>query len=165
MRIDWEERTIACSVGDLCADPGRRRIGVDRGESFRRMWLGQDIHTRRATERAGSDPNYRAEVPVGYDCESGGWKVKISGRIDGLSIDREAARAVVEEVKSLHFDLELQALYRSDRIQRHLFQLMLYAWFLSLREEYTGLTFIPQLVLIDLATGEAKVIDAPFVAE
>lgn len=164
MRIDWEERKIACSVGDLVADPGRRRIGADRGESFRRMWMGQQVHSRRATERAGADPNYRAEVRVDHACGCGEWTIHVSGRIDGLSVDRDAKRAVIEEVKSLHFDLELQALQRSDRIQRHLFQLMLYAYFLSLREEYSDLEFVPQLVLVDLITGDSRVIDAPFVA-
>ena len=165
MRIDWDDRNVACSVGDLVADSLHRRIGADRGESFRRMWLGQDIHTRRATERAGADPNYKAEVGVSFDIERGGWKVHVVGRIDGLSVDREARRVVIEEVKSLHFDLELSALYRSDKLQRHLFQLLLYAHFLASREEYAGFTFVPQLALIDLVTGDVKLIDAPFVAE
>jgi hypothetical protein len=113
MRIDWDDRKVACCVGDLVADSLHRRIGADRGESFRRMWLGQDIHTRRATDLAGSDPNYKAEVGVSFEIERGGWQVHVTGRIDGLSVDREARRVRIEEVKSLHFDLELQALYRS----------------------------------------------------
>ncbi|MGH9458217.1 MAG: helicase C-terminal domain-containing protein [Thermoanaerobaculia bacterium] len=163
MRIDWDERTIACSVGDLVAPQGHRRIGADRGDAFRRMWLGQDVHTRRATERAGADPNYRAEVSVVHELAAAGWKVRIAGRIDGLSLDAETRRATVEEVKSIHFDLELQRLYGSEKLQRYLFQLMLYAYFLSLREEYAGFAFSPQLVLVDVATGETKTIDAPFV--
>ncbi len=165
MRIDWDERTVACSVGDLVADSLHRRIGADRGESFRRMWLGQDIHTRRATDLAGSDPNYKAEVGVAFDVERGGWRIHVTGRIDGLSVDRDAKRVRIEEVKSLHFDLELQALYRSEKLQRHLFQLMLYAYFLAGREEYAGFTFVPQLALVDLVTGEVRLVDAPFVAE
>ncbi|HVR43306.1 MAG TPA: ATP-dependent DNA helicase [Thermoanaerobaculia bacterium] len=165
MRIDWDERKIACSVGDLVADPGSRRIGGDRGESFRRMWLGQDVHTQRATRRAGEDPNYRSEVSVVHDCERAGWKIRVSGRIDGLSFDREARRVVIEEVKSLHFDLELQPLLRSEKLQRHLFQLMLYACALGRREEFADCVLVPQLVLIDLVTGDAKVIEAEFVAE
>ncbi|HUP66287.1 MAG TPA: ATP-dependent DNA helicase [Thermoanaerobaculia bacterium] len=165
MKIDWDERRVSCSVGDLVADTGHRRIGADRGDSFRRMWLGQDIHTRRADDRAAADPNYRAEVWVIHECEAAGWKAKISGRVDGLSIDRERKRITIEEVKSLHFDLELDALFRSARLQRHLFQLMLYAYFLSTREEYAEYEFVPQLVLIDLVTNDLKVVDAPFVRE
>ena len=164
MRIDWDERRIACSVGDLVADPAHRKIGASRGESFRRMWLGQEIHTRRATERAGEDPFYRAEVHVVHEIALEGWTVKVTGRIDGLSVDPERKLIIVEEVKSLHFDLELDALLRSERLQRHLFQLMLYSLFLLSQkgEEYAGWEFRPQLVLIDLVSGDARVIDAPF---
>jgi DNA excision repair protein ERCC-2 len=162
MHLDYEKREIVCSVGDLVYEEQQRRIGADRGDGFRRMWIGQEIHAQRAASRADEDPNYRAEVSVSHGVERGGWRVFVSGRIDGLSIDRDARRAVVEEVKSLHFELELASLFRSDRLQRNLFQLMLYAWFLSQREENAGLDFFPQLVLIDVVTAETRVVPAPF---
>lgn len=165
MRIDFDSRTITCSVGDLVHDPSYRRIGVDRGDSFRRMWIGQEIHSRRADERAASDPNYRSELPVAYRTEIDGWTVEVSGRIDGISIDRDARLVTLEEVKSIHFDLELDALFRSARLQRYLFQLMLYAFFLSTKEEFAGFDFQPQLVLIDLITERPHIVDAPFNAE
>src|SRR5258708_15056937 len=92
----------------------------------------------------------------------GGWTVTVSGRMDGRCVDREGARVVIEEVKSIHFDLELEALQRSDKLQRHLFQLLLYSLFLAGNPDYTGFVFVPQLVLIDLVTGETKVIDTDF---
>ncbi len=164
MKIDFDARTITCSVGDLVQDSSYKRIGVDRGDSFRRMWIGQEIHSRRADERQAEDPLYRAELPVAHSLEVKGWTVAISGRIDGISIDRDARRIVLEEVKSVHFDLELDALFRSSRLQRHLFQLMLYAYFLSVTEEYAGFEFLPQLVLIDLMTERIQIHDAPFEA-
>src|SRR5688500_5584022 len=126
------------------------------------MWIGQDIHTRRADERAAADPHYRAEVHVVHRTTLAGWSVTVTGRIDGLSIDKEAKRVSIEEVKSIHFDLELEALYRSDKLQRHLYQLLLYAYFLSGQPDLEGFEFAPQLVLIDLVSGEAKVIDTEF---
>src|ERR1700693_3259837 len=66
VRIDFEARTITCSVGDLVHESTYRRIGVERGDGFRRMWIGQDIHSRRAEERAGEDPLYRPEVHISY---------------------------------------------------------------------------------------------------
>jgi DNA excision repair protein ERCC-2 len=162
VRIDYEARAITCSVGDLVQEPTYRRIGVERGDGFRRMWIGQDIHSRRADERTGQDPHYRPEVHVSYHTSVSGWSFTITGRIDGLSIDRDNRRICVEEVKSLHFDLELEALYRSEKLQRHLYQLLLYALFLAVQEEYAGFEFAPQLVLIDLVTGETKVVDADF---
>jgi DNA excision repair protein ERCC-2 len=162
MRIDYSLRELSCSVNDLVYPVSYRRIGAERGEGFRRMWIGQDIHSRRADDRAGSDPNYRSEVGVSCDLEVGGWKISVSGRIDGLSIDRDAKTIVVEEVKSIHFDLELEALQRSGKMQRHLYQLMLYALFLSRSGEYDGFEIHPQLVLIDIVGGEVETLDAPY---
>jgi DNA excision repair protein ERCC-2 len=162
MRVDHEKREIVCSVGDLVHESTYRRIGVERGDGFRRMWIGQDIHTRRAEERAGSDPHYRSEVHVVHRREAGNWSVTITGRIDGLSVDREASRVSIEEVKSLHFDLELEALYRSEKLQRHLFQLLLYSYFLSAQPDFDGYTLVPQLVLIDLVSGETRIVDTEF---
>ena len=162
MRIDHEKREIACSVGDLVYPTTYRRIGVERGDGFRRMWLGQDVHTRRAEQRAGEDANYRAEVHVVHQIEVRGWKVIITGRIDGLSVDKAERRVGIEEVKSIHFDLELESLYRSEKLQRHLYQLLLYSLFLSTQPDFAGFVFAPQLVLIDLISGETKTVDADF---
>lgn len=165
MKVDHEKREIVCSVGDLVYESTYRRIGVERGDGFRRMWIGQDIHSKRAELRANEDPHYRAEVHVVHRTNVGGWSVTITGRVDGLSIDKEAKRVSIEEVKSIHFDLELEALYRSDKLQRHLYQLLLYAYFLSSQPDLEGFVFAPQLVLIDLVTSDTRVIDTEFNAE
>src|SRR4051812_12163047 len=165
MRVDHEKREIVCSVGDLVHESTYRRIGVERGDGFRRMWIGQDIHTQRAELRAGEDKNYRAEVHVVHRVEVRNWSCTITGRIDGLSIDRDKQTVSIEEVKSIHFDLELEALYRSEKLQRHLYQLLLYSYFLSNQPELAGFTFLPQLVLIDLLSSDTKVIDTEFDAE
>ncbi len=162
MRVDYEKREIVCAVGDLVHESTYRRIGVERGDGFRRMWIGQDIHTQRAEQRASEDPRYRAEVHVVHRTNLGGWSVTITGRIDGLSVDKDAKRVSIEEVKSIHFDLELESLMRSEKLQRHLYQLLLYAYFLSSQPDLDGFLFEPQLVLIDLVSGEAKVIDTEF---
>ncbi|HET7712162.1 MAG TPA: ATP-dependent DNA helicase, partial [Thermoanaerobaculia bacterium] len=162
MRIDYESRSIACCVGDLVYPTTYRRIGVERGDGFRRMWIGQDIHSQRADARRGEDPNYRAEVQVVHRSEIRGWNIEVTGRIDGLSIDRALRVVSVEEVKSIHFDLELEALYRSEKLQRHLYQLLLYCLFLSRQPDLADFAFAPQLVLIDLISGESRIIDAEF---
>src|SRR4051812_17789356 len=126
------------------------------------MWIGQDVHSRRAEERANEDANYRAEVHVVHRTEIRGWNITVTGRIDGLSIDKENRVVSIEEVKSIHFDLELEALYRSEKLQRHLYQLLLYAFFLSYQPEIESFEFKPQLVLIDLISGEAKTVDTDF---
>src|SRR3954447_8210845 len=92
MRVNHESREIVCSVGDLVYENTYRRIGVERGDGFRRMWIGQDIHTQRAEQRAAEDPHYRAEVHVVHRTIVRGWNVTVTGRIDGLSVDKEAKR-------------------------------------------------------------------------
>jgi DNA excision repair protein ERCC-2 len=151
-----------CAVGDLVYESTYRRIGVERGDGFRRMWIGQDIHSRRAEQRANEDPHYRAEVHVVHRTQIGGWSITVTGRVDGLSIDKEEKRVSIEEVKSIHFDLELEALYRSEKLQRHLYQLLLYAYFLSSQPDLAEYVFAPQLVLIDLVTGDTKIVDTEF---
>ncbi|MDX1582571.1 MAG: ATP-dependent DNA helicase [Thermoanaerobaculia bacterium] len=165
MRIDWESRTVRCSVGDLVRDTTTKRIGLDRGEGFRRMWLGREIHDQRADERASSDPLYRAEVPVSAQMTRGDWTIVVSGRIDGLSADPDRRVAYIEEVKSLHFSRELLALRRSGKLQRYLYQLMLYALIMQIGGELDGYHVFPQLVLVDLVSGATEIIDAPFDAE
>ena len=162
MRVDHDKREIVCSVGDLVYPITYRRIGVERGDGFRRMWIGQDIHTRRAEICAADDANYRSEVHVVHRVTHQNWSVTITGRIDGLSVDATREIVSIEEVKSIHFDLELEALYRSEKLQRHLFQLLLYSLFLSRQPELAGFTFTPRLVLIDLISGDAREIDADF---
>jgi hypothetical protein len=101
-------------------------------------------------------------VSVSYETTVRDWKITVSGRIDGLSVDPEKGLVTIEEVKSLHFDLELDALYRSEKLQRHLYQLLLYAFFLRAAETYREFDFHPQLVLVDLVSGETRLIDAEF---
>ncbi len=162
MRVDHHKREIICSVGDLVYPTTYRRIGVERGDGFRRMWIGQDIHSRRAELRAADDVNYRAEVHVVHRVVHQNWNVTITGRVDGLSIDAANHVVSIEEVKSLHFDLELEALYRSEKLQRHLFQLLLYSLFLSSQPELSDFAFAPRLVLIDLIGDDTREIDADF---
>src|SRR6266566_6316166 len=126
------------------------------------MWIGQDIHTQRAEVRASEDENYRSEVHVVHRVSHRHWTITITGRIDGLSVSAETQTVSIEEVKSIHFDLELEALYRSEKLQRHLYQLLLYSLFLSSQPDFNGFTFAPALVLIDLITGDTKEIDAEF---
>jgi DNA excision repair protein ERCC-2 len=91
-----------------------------------------------------------------------GWRITVTGRIDGLSVDKQEKRVSIEEVKSIHFDLELEALYRSEKLQRHLYQLLLYALFLSDQPDLAEFVFAPQLVLIDLISGDTQTVDADF---
>ena len=122
---------------------------------------GHPHQARRAAGGRGSELSRRGACRPS-DARSAGGAITITGRIDGLSVDKDAKSVTIEEVKSIHFDLELEALYRSEKLQRHLYQLLLYSYFLSSQPDFDGFTFAPQLVLIDLVSGEAKIIDTEF---
>src|SRR5436190_1664555 len=109
MRVDHDKREIVCSVGDLVYESTYRRIGVERGDGFRRMWIGQDIHTRRAEIRAAEDPHYRAEVQfvpqlVLIDLVSGDTKI-VDTEFDvarvASALDRSLAQ-LIEDIESQH---------------------------------------------------------------
>ena len=144
MRVDYEKREIVCGVGDLVEGSTYRRIGVERGDGFRRMWIGQDIHTKRAEQRANEDPLYRAEVHV-VPGRPSAVELPVTGRIYGLSWTRRQAFFIEKEV--LHFDLELKH-SKVGEIQRHStnFCCIVLSF---LPPELEGFGFAPQLVLID----------------
>ena len=132
MRVDHEKREIVCGVGDLVHESTYRRIGVERGDGFRRMWIGQDIHTRRAEaagRRGSALPRRGARRPS--DAARGVERHRHGTHRRALRRQGRRSASSIEEVKSIHFDLELEALYRSEKLQRHLYQLLLYSYFLS----------------------------------
>ncbi len=100
IRFDDARRTLELSVHDLVeAGPARGDLHVQVAWSARaRMRAGQEAHAGWAAARASEDAAFRSEVTVRHLVAVRGWEARITGRIDGVSV--EADRVVVEEVKS-----------------------------------------------------------------
>jgi DNA excision repair protein ERCC-2 len=148
--IDLESRRIEASVGDLVGERDQRAIGLS-GSGLTRMWLGQELHRRIQQQLADENSGYRAEVPVSFEIDVDGWTVLLSGRADGVGFagDRPVR---VDEIKTLHFAVDLHNLYIDERLERFRRQARLYALMLSPPSEPVS----ARLLLVDIVTGEVE---------
>ncbi|MHC4972260.1 MAG: helicase C-terminal domain-containing protein [Planctomycetota bacterium] len=115
LSVDLENREICASVRALAAwppDPPRPAGWLARA----RVALGNEVHRRYRLERTRTTPGFLAEVAVSLTHEVDGFRVRLTGRADGVI--RNADEVVVEEVKSVGHPAVQAA---------HAFQLRLYA--------------------------------------
>jgi DNA excision repair protein ERCC-2 len=149
--IDLDARRITASVGDLLGEASQRAIGIS-GSGLSRMWIGQELHRRVQQELLAVEPGYRAEVTATLELDVDGWTVEISGRADGVRYeDDQAVR--IDEIKTLHFAVDLYNLFAQERIERFKKQVRLYAYMLS----PAGKPADARLILVDIVTTEEQV--------
>jgi len=125
-RFDSDTLTLELSVADLLDPQLARSIGFGNRGGYERLWLGQAIHGRYQEAALASDATYRRELVVRAELDHRGWKVVLSGRLDGLRRSGDGT-LVVEEIKSVRREGQLSAALR-DLYER---QARLYAWMLS----------------------------------
>jgi len=148
--IDLESRSFAASVTDLVGESGNRAIGLN-GSGLSRLWIGQELHRRVQEELAAVSPGFEAEVPVRFETVVDGWRVTVVGRADGvIRLDDHVVR--VDEIKTLHFAVDLHNLYASERLDRFRRQVSLYAAALSGDDVPAS----ARLVLVDIVTFEER---------
>lgn len=151
LALDLERRRLVASVGDLAGEPAQRAIGLG-GSGLARMWIGQELHRRLQADLAAVEPDYQAEVPVEMELELDGWTVVVTGRADGVAfVDGVPVR--VDEIKTLHFAVDLHHLYADERIERFRRQARLYAAMLSTAETPAA----ARLILVDIVTADERV--------
>jgi len=126
VRFDSESLTLELAVADLLEPQLARSIGFAHRGGYERLWLGQAIHGRYQEEALANDSSYRREVALVCEVEHRGWKVRISGRADGLRREEGGVR-VVEEIKSVRREGQLAPALR-EMYER---QAALYAWMLA----------------------------------
>ena len=157
--IDVETRTITAGVRDLLGEPAQRSIGLT-GSGMSRLLIGQELHRCVQRELEATEPGFHTEVPVTHKLEVDGWTVSISGRADGVVF--EGNRAVrVDEIKTLHFAVDLYNLYANERLERFRRQLALYAFMLSDHERPPA----ARLILVDIISREERDEEVPWSAE
>lgn len=148
--IDLDRRHLTASVGDLAGEPGTRAIGLS-GSGLSRLWIGSELHRRLQSEFETAEPGYRSEVPVELELEVDGWTVELIGRADGVVFEDE--RPVrVDEIKTLHFAVDLHNLYIEERLDRYRRQAALYAFILT----GDGAPPAVRLILVDIVSTEEK---------
>jgi DNA excision repair protein ERCC-2 len=148
--VDASRRRIVANVRDLVGEPAQRAIGLS-GSGLSRLWIGQELHRRVQDEMMATEPGYRAEVHAEAELEVDGWTVVISGRADGVVFDGD--RVVrVDEIKTLHFAVDLRNLYADERLERFRHQARVYAWMLGRDGPQPDV----RLVLVDIVTSEEQ---------
>src|SRR5215472_10222840 len=99
MRFDEATRTFELSVRELAEEEGFRRVGFDRGEGWRRLGLGTQVHSRVLAARREIFGGYRGEVHLQARVPIDGWTAILTGRLDGC-VEREPDHWLIEEFKS-----------------------------------------------------------------
>ncbi len=150
LSVDLENRVITASVGDLVGSGGRV-IGLG-GSGMSRLWIGQELHRRRQAALEAEDPGFRSEVPLEREVEIDGWTLRLTGRADGVLYDNDTPIRV-DEIKTLHFAVDLHGLYADERMEPFRDQLKLYAWMLTTG----GAAPEARLTLLDIVSSEEKI--------
>ena len=148
--IDLDRRLFTASVGDLAGESTTRAIGLS-GSGLSRLWIGSELHRRLQSDYEAAEPGYRSEVPVELSLEVDGWTVELSGRVDGVVFDNEQPIRV-DEIKTLHFAVDLHNLYIEERLDRYRRQAALYALMLT----GDGPPPAVRLILVDIISTEEK---------
>ena len=157
MRFDEVSRVFELSVRELAEDEGFRRVGFDRGDGWRRLGLGAQIHTRVLGERRDAHPAYRAEVHLEARIPIDDWTAVLTGRLDGC-IERSPGQWLIEEIKSTNLSVDgvRPAGYAFERDRRQLYGYC-YLWRRLGHGSVGG-----ALVYVDIETGEELSLEVPF---
>jgi DNA excision repair protein ERCC-2 len=157
VRFDESSRVFEVTVRELAEDEGFRRVGFDRGDGWRRLGLGAQIHSRVLGERCNAHPGYRAEVHLEARVPVEDWTAIFSGRLDGC-IERTPGQWLIEELKSTNLSVDgiRPSGYAFERDRRQLYGYC-YLW---RRLGHAGVG--GALVYVDIETGEELSLDVPF---
>ncbi|MCB1054326.1 MAG: PD-(D/E)XK nuclease family protein [Acidobacteria bacterium] len=152
-RIDSDSLTLDLAVHDLLEVRLLRSLGFAQRGGYERLWLGQAIHSKYQEQALEADPSYRREVVVERIFEHRGWRVRVSGRADGLRRDPDGV-LVVEEIKSVRRGGQLSAAAR-ELYER---QALLYAWILQgeADDDEEAEPVRAELVLIEIGTDHVE---------
>jgi DNA excision repair protein ERCC-2 len=149
VRFDGASRTFELSVRELAEDEGFRRVGFDRGDGWRRLGLGAEVHSRVFASRRETHSSYRCEVHLQARIRVEDWTAILTGRLDGC-VERTEGSWLIEEFKSTHLSAEgfRPSGYGVERDRRQLLGYC-YLWRRMGHPRVSG-----ALVYVDIATGD-----------
>ena len=158
--IDLSQRTIRAGVRDLIGSPEQRSIGLT-GTGLSRLWIGSELHRRVQQDLEATEPGFASEVPTRIELEIDDWTVEISGRADGVVFSSDRAIRI-DEIKTLHFAVDLHNLYAEEQLDRFRRQAALYAFMLS---EPGRPAPAARLILVDIVSHEERDEEVPWSAD
>ena len=158
-------KSVSIGVTEF-ALPSPRVGSIDIYSGFSRgAETGIEIHQAFQKRRLLDYPEYRAEVPISYFVEAGGFEFNIQGRMDGVFVSetiagREPVPTKIEEIKSSFNIYELARKIRmSDGSHPFCLQVRTYGY---MHLKQTGETPLLRLQLISSRDGESTEIEVPF---
>ncbi len=149
MRFDESSRAFELTVRELAEDEGFRRVGFDRGDGWRRLGIGTELHSRVLAARREAHASYRCEVHLQARIPVEEWTATLTGRLDGC-VERAEGSWLIEELKATHFSAEGFRL-PAHALERDRQQLLGYCY---LWRRLGHLRVSGALVYVDIATGE-----------
>jgi len=105
VRFDEEAKLFEVSVRELAEEEGFRRVGFDRGDGWRRLGLGTQVHSRVLALRRDTHSAYRAEVHLQARIPVEDWTAVLTGRLDGC-LERQGGYWLIEEFKSANLSVD-----------------------------------------------------------
>ncbi|HMF09073.1 MAG TPA: hypothetical protein VKJ00_08060, partial [Thermoanaerobaculia bacterium] len=160
MRFDHAAKVLEVNVRELAEDEGFRRVGFDRGDGWRRLGLGSQVHARVLAARCDTHKAYRSEVHLQARVPVEEWTAVVSGRLDGC-LERSAGHWLIEEFKSTN--LSVDGVRASGyAFERDRWQLLGYCY---LWRRLGHASVSGALVYVDIETGEEISIDVPYDGE
>ena len=157
MRFDPTSKTFEVNARELAEEEGFRRVGFDRGEGWRRLGLGTQIHSKVLSARKETFGAYRCEVHLQARIAVEDWTAILTGRLDGC-LEREAGHWLIEEFKST--DLPSEGIRASGyAFERDRRQLLAYCY---LWKRLGHPRVSAALVYVDIGTGEEVSIEVPY---
>jgi DNA excision repair protein ERCC-2 len=160
LRFDETSKVFEVSARELAEEEGFRRVGFDRGDGWRRLGLGSQMHARVLAARRDAMPGYRSEVHVQARVAVESWTGVLTGRLDGC-LERSEGHWLIEEMKSA--DLSVESVrpsgYAFERDRRQLLAYC-YLWRRLGHPKVSG-----ALVYVDIRTGDEISIAVPYEGE
>ncbi|MFH1176108.1 MAG: DEAD/DEAH box helicase, partial [Acidobacteriota bacterium] len=154
VRVDLEGKAITASVHDLLPETARA-LGLP-GEGLARLSVGAELHRVVQGQRRDEDATYVPEVAIDRTLEIDGWSLRVIGRADAVTRD-ETGQPAVEEIKTLDFRSDLHAPFAAERLERHRWQVKIYAFCLFPEGDA-----IARLLLVDLRGEERRAEPVPW---
>jgi DNA excision repair protein ERCC-2 len=149
LKFDDASKTFELSVRDLAEDGGFRRVGFDRGDGWRRLGIGTEVHSRVLAARREAHDSYRCEVHLQARIPVEEWTAVLTGRLDGC-VERTGGSWLIEEFKSAHLSVD-GLRFSNHAIERDRRQLLGYCY---LWRRLGHLQVSGALVYVDIATDE-----------
>lgn len=150
MRWDWQNRSLALSVGEL-ARFSLQAVG-DSGSGLWRTEIGRQWHEHLRRQLESSDTGWRFEQAVSGEIRQGNWRFALQGRLDQLQSGTHPP--LLREVKTVSRPLPAPEEALRAAYPHYFHQALLYGFLMA----QSGSLPATELLLVEIQTGLSQTI-------